>query len=185
MMETHLILALVIVHVIADFALQSTAWIDERYDRKYASPKLYAHTLIHTIMTVAALIISQISLGPAVLAALVIGVSHFAIDLAKAYTDRSRLRWFVADQALHLLVLVCVWLSLTSQWHILSAAGAILTTEKVMLIGGAYAVVIWPFAIIIGMVCSRWTQDLGEDNSLTAKIRKDSSFAELLKSVKS
>jgi Protein of unknown function (DUF3307) len=37
---------LILAHLITDFILQPRSWIDERKNKHFASPRLYAHELI-------------------------------------------------------------------------------------------------------------------------------------------
>lgn len=162
-----LLLLLFLAHMMGDFVFQSSAWIDERYAKHLYSRRLYAHAAIHTALPL--MIFWTLSMPSWRLLgfAATIGVTHFAIDLAKSYTQRGQISWFVIDQLLHLLVIGLVWLAITNQWDLLDNAPEFALQPELLLVLAAYFVVIWPFSFVIGMVCRTWTPDIEGIESLT------------------
>lgn len=162
-----LLLLLLLAHMLGDFVFQSSAWVDERYEKHLYSRRLYAHAAIHTALSLAVLWSLLRPSWPLLGFAAIIGTTHFAIDLAKSYTHRGRISWFVIDQLLHLLVIGLVWLEITNQWGLLNDVAGFALSAEMLLILAAYFVVIWPFSFIIGMVCNAWTPDIEGIESLT------------------
>ena len=97
-----LFLFLLLGHLIADFALQTTRSCQDKSTRKWHSPDLYVHTAVVT--GVSWLVSWDLWFW---WCSLVIGISHFAIDLWKTNRE-DRAKWFVLDQLMHLLVLAIV-----------------------------------------------------------------------------
>lgn len=155
-----LLMLLLLAHILGDFIFQSTAWIDERYKKHFLSRRLYAHAAIQTFLPLTVLSLLLMPAWKMLGLAAVIGTTHFAIDLAKSYTTPGRLIWFIVDQLLHILVIVLVWLGLTNQWDLIDRVNGLLMGVDTLLILTGYIVVIWPFSVIIGQVCSSWTKDI-------------------------
>ena len=165
--ELPLLLLLLLAHVLGDFVLQPSAWVDERYAKHYASKRLYAHAAIHSVLSLAVLSLLLTPSWQTVAIAAVIGLTHFGIDLAKSYTPPGRLSWFVVDQLLHLLVLGWVWLALSNQWALVDSASEYFTSVDALLVLIGYVVVVWPFSVVIGLICKRWTKDIEGSDTLT------------------
>ena len=166
MTELPLLLLLLLAHVLGDFVFQKTAWIDERYEKHLFSRRLYAHAAIHGLLSLTVLWIWLMPSWQWVGIAVIIGGTHFAIDLAKSYTAPGRISWFVIDQLLHLLVIGLVWLGISNQWNLLDRAVEFALSTRVLVILTSYVVVIWPFSIVIGLVCKTWTADIDGLESL-------------------
>jgi len=159
-----LLLLLLLAHMLGDFVFQTSAWVDERYEKRLYSKRLYAHIGIHGALTLAVLFLPLLTPGWTVLSligfAAVIAGTHFVFDLAKSYTPPGRMSWFLVDQFLHILVIVLVWLEMTRQWPLLDYAAGLVLDPDVLVILAGYFVVIWPLSIVIGMVCRQWTPEI-------------------------
>lgn len=126
MLFTKLFLA----HLIADFMLQPKRWVVHKEANKAASKYLYVHVLLHFASTM--LLLWDLSYWKI---ALIIMVSHCAIDLAKLYINplfENKSIPFFIDQVLHIIVLYCcayfsgLWshtVELFEQlnWHLITA----------------------------------------------------------------
>lgn len=101
MIFTNLILA----HLLGDFILQPSSWVAAKEVKKGRSIYLYFHVLIHTLL--ALLFLWDLNLW---WIALIIGITHFFIDLAKLtfQTPKTKRIWFFIDQFLHVLVITVV-----------------------------------------------------------------------------
>ena len=101
-----LFLKLILAHLAGDFLFQPGKWIEDRNKKKFKSPCLYAHILVHTGLL---LLVIQFDFSYW-LGLISIVVSHYLIDLSKSYLEQkinSRLLFFI-DQILHLLVIASV-----------------------------------------------------------------------------
>ena len=162
-----ILLLLLLAHLLGDFVFQSSAWIDERYEKHLFSKRLYAHAAIHSALSLTVLWSLLMPSWQLLGFAAIIGITHFAIDLAKSYTLPGRISWFVIDQLLHLLVIGLAWLGISNQWALLDHAAELALNVDTLLILTAYFVVIWPFSVVIGLVCKTWTEDIEGHESLT------------------
>lgn len=151
-----LLLRLLIAHVIGDFLLQPGGWVRERKVKHFLSPSLHIHGVLHGVLALLAL--GELSHWPL---ALIVAITHIAIDLLKSYQNAKSTKWFVADQALHALVLFGVWAwasgyapagDLRSVWYDESTLAVILV---VLLLTR-------PTGFFIGVFTGRWSKELGE-----------------------
>lgn len=172
--DISLLLGLVLVHLLGDFALQPSRWVQARYVRKARAPQLYLHAAMHGGMSFAVLGAATLthpsaaSLAMVAGGAIAIGMTHAVIDLGKVYLSPSRLRWFMLDQALHLLVLLGVWLAWLGSWQPLIAFWQWLFTPPVLGIAVAYVLVSRPLSIVIALVMQRWTAEIDNPGTLIA-----------------
>ena len=140
-------------HVIGDFFLQPNSWVIEKEQQKLRSKKLYLHVAIHTALIFLLFVTFKVWL-PAIL----IGLSHFVIDACKLIFQKSRHKrfWFFADQLLHIVAIIGVWLVcydgakidlsfINNERLWLSVFGALLLTS--------------PTAIIIKVVIAKFIPD--------------------------
>lgn len=166
-----LLLALVLIHLIGDFLLQPVAWVEERYRLRQRSPRLALHALIHGllaggVLTIAATQEAGRGPGAVLLGALAVAMSHWLIDLAKAALPTGRLRWFLLDQALHLLVMTLLWLAWIGSIQPMADLLRWLVTPEVLGVATAYLLVSRPLSIAIALVMQRWSHQLEETGTL-------------------
>ena len=105
-----LLTKLLLAHLLGDFFLQPKKWIKEKEKNTIKSPKLYFHILIHIVLTT--VLLWDITLWPIIVT---IGLSHLAIDTLKLSLQKKKTKrlWFFIDQALHLLVIVFCYYTVT------------------------------------------------------------------------
>ncbi len=101
-MNSTLFLSLVLAHIIGDFYLQTDKCCEQKEMIKFKSWFLYVHAIIIGLLSWA--IVPSCSFG---LWALLIAVSHFAIDAVKIHCPKG-LWSFVIDQLLHLGILIAI-----------------------------------------------------------------------------
>lgn len=172
--DLSLLLGLVLVHLLGDFALQPKRWVEARYVHKVRSLQLYLHAALHGGLAFAVLVAATLthptetSWAMLLGGALSIAVSHMAIDLGKSYLSPARLRWFMLDQALHLLVLLGVWLAWLGSWQPLVTFWQWLFTPQVLGVVVAYVLVTRPLSIVIALVIQRWSAELDNPGTLIA-----------------
>lgn len=97
-----LFLCLVLAHLIADFALQTSKSCKHKRDKKWGSAYHYSHAVI--VIALAWLASWDWAFW---WCALAIGATHFVIDIWKSYREDNVI-WFIVDQLLHAAVMVGV-----------------------------------------------------------------------------
>ena len=101
-MNSTLFLSLVLAHIIGDFYLQTDKCCKQKETRKLKSWFLYVHSIIIGLLSW--IMVPACNFG---LWALLIAISHFAIDTVKIHCPK--VLWsFVIDQLLHLGILIAI-----------------------------------------------------------------------------
>ncbi|MBZ4191494.1 DUF3307 domain-containing protein [Niabella beijingensis] len=144
-----LLIKLLLAHLLGDFVLQPSRWVEEKERKKYKSPKLYLHVLIHFAL------ILLITMDARYLApAAVIAGSHLLIDLAKLQlqTPKTSKTFFVLDQVLHLTVIVCV------AWWMEPFALQVTPSQvnTLLIIATGLVLLTTPVSVIIKLILSKW-----------------------------
>lgn len=148
-------------HLIGDFALQTTGFVQHKRRHKAASPFLYIHSITHGVLIYVFTGWWQQWTIPVIIA-----VSHFLIDWWKVY-QKNNARNFLIDQALHLMVILVLWIQVSAGWgSVLPFLTAILENKTVWTILLGYAAVIWPVSFVLGFTTKRW-RDQVTDARLT------------------
>ena len=101
-MWLELFLCLMLAHLVADFVLQSNKVCKDKAEKKWKCWYHYAHALI--VCGLAWLVSWSWDF---LWCALVIGVTHFAIDMWKSYREEN-VTWFAVDQMLHIAMMAGV-----------------------------------------------------------------------------
>ena len=98
-------LKLILSHLLGDFIFQTDNWVIDKDKKKIKSKYLYIHILFHTLLVFIFLWDLSLWYIP-----LIVGISHYFIDLAKLYFQNRRTRkwWFFLDQLAHILVIIAI-----------------------------------------------------------------------------
>ena len=164
--ELPLLLGLVLVHLVADFFMQTNTWVTERSTRHYRSKFVYLHSAIHGLLSWLLLWMVLADLRLSLSMAAMIGLSHALIDIGKSYTPDGKYSWFILDQILHLSVILLVWLLLTDQWALLQQTWAWLISPKPLLVLVAYILVMRPTTFVIASIIGARSREIDASGSL-------------------
>jgi len=157
-MEFLLLLRLLLAHLVGDFMLQPNHWVTAKNERKHKAPQMYYHVLVVGVLTMLALWNWQYWY-----IALLVTVSHLAIDIWKSHRP-GRFINFLADQLLHVSVLVAMWLLFLVQRSVLPALALhYCNSVRFWVIVLAYYVVSGPMGIAIGLATQKWQIEAGMD----------------------
>ena len=157
-----ILLILLLSHVLVDFFVQPRSWIEDRRANVWRSRKLYVHSLL-------AGVIPFILLGSLDnwLIIPIFALSHLLIDGVKARYDDDP-RAFIVDQALHMAVVVLVWIfafGTHSSDSLVSWLGDIWNGPRTLLVLLGVAVLTMPSGIFIGKVMQRWAPTDDSDSA--------------------
>ena len=156
-MNSWLLLSLLLAHVIADFYLQNDKYCLQKEERKLKSWFLYVHSLLVGVVSWA--FVPVYSFG---LYALVIALSHLAIDIVKVYSPKG-LWSFTLDQFVHLTVLVAVSFSFNTVTELPVQSADCATTFSIPLSILAILLCIKPANILIKLILKKY--QIGEAQS--------------------
>ena len=142
---------LLLSHLLTDFVLQPSAWIEERNRKHFASGKLYLHALLTAGL-------AYIFIGWSYWAvAIIVLVTHFFIDGWKSYRPQ-RPGYFLIDQLLHLAVILGCWLFTFPDAGFLSRIGRWMNADAhSWIVLTAFVFVTSPAGILIGQLTERWS----------------------------
>jgi hypothetical protein len=171
MSEINLLVFLLLGHVLADFYCQPLAWVRARNQQHFAAKVLYLHGSVHTLITFGILLVSHIdSFGWLLVYALGLGFSHIVIDGIKSYFGHHT-RGFLYDQIAHVLVILCLWLSLSHQWQLgYQLLMNELMTYEVLLVLVAYLFILKPMSVMMKLVLQPWSYALAKDDESGDKL---------------
>lgn len=173
------LLQLLLAHVITDFVIQPSKWVNHKRRHKGKSKYLYLHSFIAGLLTLIFLLDFQWWS----IAAFIV-VTHFFIDLWKLQFDNDNLKMFVSDQLLHLFAIVAAWLYMTSGFqHIFPYIKTVLTSPGILAVIIGYLIIIFPTGFLIGKATKRWQNEVEDDlrkNSLDAAGRYIGIFERVL-----
>lgn len=160
-MNLMILFRLLAAHLLSDFLLQPSRWVQSKNTRKWRSGYLYLHILV-TGATAYLLLGRWDEFG----VPLVIMASHLLIDLAKTYV-RQNLFSFLADQLLHLGVLLGCWIFLTGEGSLLlQEITELLEAERTWTLLCGYLFVLFPAGVIISIATRRWCRELQHKQGL-------------------
>ncbi len=163
--DLNLVVWLLVAHFMGDFTFQPRHWVDQKRRRKWRSPLLYIHMLVHFLL--AGTVIVWITGGwsiTAILGALVIALSHFVFDLSKIYYIKylekessevglQRGLVFLWDQIGHFCVLFLVAVLIQNTMWI-GGSSDLLTKILIMALG--FYFVLYPASAFVDLSTRDW-----------------------------
>ncbi|WDT84517.1 DUF3307 domain-containing protein [Alteromonas sp. 009811495] len=158
--ETLLLVALLLAHLLADFYFQPYSWVESRNKRHVLAPHLYLHALLHGLLAgIAILVFASDLQGMTVLCgSAIIAVTHFKIDVIKSYCPQTTTS-FIVDQLAHVLVIIAVYLFMTSQFNTFITVLKAINVQHLAIVL-AYLAVLKPSSIIIKQLLSPWSAEV-------------------------
>ena len=149
---------LILAHVLGDFYFQSADWVKDKDSKGLKSGALYKHTLVHMGLVSVVLWYWGASFSQLSWAVLLVGVSHFVIDMLKSQSKKSQsATLFLLDQMAHITVLVIVFLMMSQSNLdvVFKLLTQLLTPEAICILGG-YLLALKPTSIFMSMVLARF-----------------------------
>lgn len=147
---------LILSHLLTDFVLQPRSWVDDRNEKHFASGKLYLHALVTAGL-------AYLLIGWRYwFVALIILVTHFFFDGWKSYRP-GRIRYFLIDQLLHLLVIGGCWVFTFGDWSFIGQLRQRLDNDLhfwALLV--AFVFVTSPAGILIGQLTRQWSKKIDD-----------------------
>jgi uncharacterized protein DUF3307 len=152
---------MILSHLLTDFILQPTNWVEDRNRKHFASSKLYWHGLTTAVV---AYILAGWQYWSI---ALIILVTHTLIDGWKSYRPQLA-RYFLIDQLLHLMVILGCWLLAFHDWGFVGSFWQkIRTDQHYWIILTAFVFLTSPAGILIGQLTKQWSKKIDDpENSL-------------------
>lgn len=154
-----LLLKLFLAHLIGDFLLQPDTWVKAKEEKKLGSYHLYLHALLHGLL-IMLLVWEKDFIKWAVLIA---GI-HLMIDTGKILLQKEGTKrlFFFADQTLHLISLLILYLWLESP----VIKFDFLSNEKILVLASCVILLTLPSSIVIKLLLAGWTPEDNNKESL-------------------
>jgi hypothetical protein len=152
-------LKIILAHLIGDFLLQPTHWVNHKNKYLLKSKFLYLHILIHIVLLFLVLEAKHFDI------IFIITSSHLLIDsiklyIQKKYSDKERL-WFFLDQFFHIISIISVGIVI-KEVSLIQIKEFLLQT-KVLIIMTGFVFISNPVGIMIGKLLSKWKDALYND----------------------
>ena len=124
---------LILAHIIGDFILQPSKWVEDKELKKEKSKYLYYHVLVHFILIM--LFVPKINF---IIYAIVLAIFHGLIDFIKLHfqNNKTKRAWFLIDQILHVISIffvASVYLNLKFDYDFFTNDFWIITTALVLI----------------------------------------------------
>lgn len=148
-----ILIKLIAAHFCADFFLQS----DKMAKGKRTS---WIHMSIHSLINAAVvyLFLGQWTLW---IIPLIVFVTHFIIDYIKIMFGNELTGWFIADQLMHILVLLGCWSLFFGDISMLSGlVNELWTSSSIWLTTLTYALMTMPASLLVESFFKRWQHDV-------------------------
>ncbi|RYY54850.1 MAG: DUF3307 domain-containing protein [Chitinophagaceae bacterium] len=160
-MEITWLTKLLLSHLLADFVLQPDSWVTKRRAKHFRAPELYYHTLVAGGMAL-------LLLGPAYWpVALTVFISHTLIDTWKSYQPLKAV-YFLADQLMHLLVILACWYVAFYNWNdLMEYIDKMKADRDGWIRVTAFIFLAWPAGILIGQLTMKWREKLENPEALS------------------
>lgn len=153
-----MLIKILLAHMLGDFLLQPTSWVEAKEQRKLFAWQLYVHSLIHFVLIM--ILINDFTFWKW---AVMLGISHLIIDSAKLLLQKKRTKrmFFFIDQGAHILLIILFWL--WYQEKPISFEGK--TGEYYLAMITFLYAIIHPASVMMRKFISRWTPDNEEPGS--------------------
>jgi hypothetical protein len=151
---------ILLAHLLGDFMLQPNSWVADKEAKKQKSIYLYIHSFLHGV--IALLFINTTAFIPYAIA---LSITHGVIDYLKLrfQKNKTKRKWFLADQGLHLVVIVIISMLYTNTTINFTAI-----TDKIWFFTTGLILLTVPTSIVIKNLISIWTpENKKKDNSLS------------------
>ncbi|MCR6720297.1 MAG: DUF3307 domain-containing protein [Chitinophagaceae bacterium] len=159
-MATLWLTKLLLAHFLTDFVFQKSKWIEERRALRFRSPYLYVHTALTALVAWCFIGWEYWHI------ALIIFITHTIIDGWKSYQEDEP-RYFLIDQALHLLVIFACWWFSFYNLEILKQGWSHFAGDKDLIIKiTAFVFLSFPCSYLVGQLTKKWSYAMDKTGAL-------------------
>ncbi len=157
-MDSIVLLQLFLAHLLTDFVLQPTKWVEHKRTHKAASVYFYIHVVLSGVLSV--LFLQRLELW---YIGVVVAITHFVIDWWKLEQGVDNLKYFLLDQLFHILVVLVCWLFIIDGFDVvLKKVVTVFSTLKILAVMIGYIAVVFPVGFLVGKATSSWQKEIKE-----------------------
>ena len=153
------LIKLILAHLLTDFILQPTRWIESRNKKHFQSVQLYAHGLITGLVALLLIGFQYWWVGVVIMA------THILIDGWKSYKPNEA-RYFLIDQGLHLFVILVCWYIIFLYPEDVIALWDEINAKDTLILITAYVFISFPAGILIGQLTKKWREQIADAPAL-------------------
>lgn len=157
----NLALKLLVAHIVGDFVLQPTKWVEQRPNNPLTYKYLYYHVGVHFLLL---LLICFNQITDVWLGVLIITASHLVIDTVKIYLEKNskinKMTIFLVDQLLHYLF-IAVAVNIYFPYKI---NFSLLFSNKALIILIAIFIIVFVAPIFLRLFFTRWNKTMANMN---------------------
>lgn len=159
--QIDILFRLVIAHILADFVFQS---------KRNKEGELSRYFIVHLLL-VGILTYLMLPGWTYILPSLTIMLAHGLIDLASFRLMKNKTTTFFVNQALHLGVLVILWLFISDNTlaEVWSGIRGFLYTPTTLILFASYLAITLPAGAMIGLLTKRWQSEIKDVNTDSLK----------------
>lgn len=151
-----LLLRILVAHFLADFIFQPSSWVKKKSEHGLKSGYFWLHIAIHLVTL--SVMLWDWHLLPVIIW---VTLSHLMLDALKGKLLKSGIWIFLADQFLHLAIIVIVWLIYTDQIQLFfETISELLNSQKLWWLFLAYLLLSIPSSVLIGKLTQKWSNEL-------------------------
>ncbi len=151
-----LLLRILVAHLLADFVLQPSSWVEQRETIGFKSRYFWLHIAINLVTLIVTL--WDWHLWPVVFWVI---SGHLILDALKSKLSKTSIWIFLADQFLHLVIIVFVWLAYSGQFQIFNdSITALSNSPKIWWLFLMFILLSAPSSILIGKLTQKWSNEL-------------------------
>lgn len=157
------IVKLILAHILGDFLLQPNNWVKAKEEKKALAWQLYAHVLIHCLLSL--LLLFDLTDWKLVV---IIAFNHLIIDYVKLkfQTENSKITWFIVDQIAHLAVILFFGLYwLNKEKELLE----VLFSNSFIILVTAVCFLTQPVSIIMSVLIKPWSDVIPNEKGQSLK----------------
>ncbi len=152
------LIRLLAAHLITDFVLQPTSWVEARRTTHHKAKQFWYHILLTTGVA------AWFTCFDTWWVPLAIFISHGLIDWWKSYRPNNVL-YFAIDQFLHLLVIVIIWwIKFPEVISLKEVFQTCMVDGKIWVVGIALVFLTSPVGILIGMITKSFRDQIPNHN---------------------
>ncbi|ADF52923.1 MAG: DUF3307 domain-containing protein [Zunongwangia sp.] len=149
-------LQLFLAHILTDFVFQTSKGVKQKQKKKAKSIFLYLHAFLAGFLSY--LLLRD---WDQIFVPIVISVTHYVIDLWKLNQKKDNLKYFLLDQLLHIIIIIIVWLYLSSSFEQIGPGFIqLLDSNPFLSVLIAYLLIIFPVGFIIGKATEKWHDEI-------------------------
>ena len=151
-----LLLRILVAHFLADFIFQPTSWVKMKNEHGLKSRYFWLHIAIHLVTL--AVLIWDWHLWPVIVW---VTASHLMLDALKSKVSKSSIWIFLADQILHLAIIMIIWMIYSGQVQLfIEEVSNLVNSQKFWWLLLVTLLLSTPSSVLVGKITHKWNNEL-------------------------